>query len=433
MSGRLGNYLDLVATAQKKRLEITLRQEKQIAKIYLQTADEYARAASHYDHDSLTYRWLTDYARALQRGSRVLYSKIGKITAASALEAAQAAAGAERQFYSSMAPYLSRQFSDVFSNIPQQVTDELMSGGIYKNFVGLSTKIWDYQKKYKRDISTIITQGISQQKSAFDLSKDLELYLRPEAKKPWNWGIVYPGCAQKVDYCAQRLARTSVSHAYQLSFQRTTQDNPFVEKYQWHSSNSGRVCPLCRQRDGRLYDRDKLPLDHPNGMCVITAVISKSYDEIGAELGDWAAGESDNPALDRWLGIFPSESGYTGTNISRIGSNRVDLSYIKSTEFRSKFSRLTENSAVNDSIRRHATAMLINQNGTDGEDLCIIDELPPGRSASKSSPSRNSVRFILPGKSSTSARDVPKKKRAASSALVSKYGKTALTSFFMSL
>ncbi|MFR3483130.1 MAG: hypothetical protein ACLTXL_06365 [Clostridia bacterium] len=90
-------------------------------------------------------------------------------------------------------------------------------------------------------------------------------------EKPWNWGVVYPGVNRQVDYNAQRLARTAVTHAYQLSLQRSTRDNPFVRGYRWHSSNSGRVCPLCRKQDGTVFEKVICPLDHPNGMCVVTA------------------------------------------------------------------------------------------------------------------------------------------------------------------
>ena len=134
----------------------------------------------------------------------------------------------------------------------------------------------------------------------------LERYLKPGVTKPWSWRKVYPNSNQIVDYNTQRLARTSVTHAYQISFQRSTRNNPFIEKYQWHSSNSGRVCPLCLSRDGQLYEKDDVPLDHPNGMCIITAVISKSYEQIADELADWARG-GKNPALDLSLiHIFPS-------------------------------------------------------------------------------------------------------------------------------
>lgn len=302
MSGRLGNYLELVANAQKKRLQITRDQKKQIADLFCQSAKDFEREAGKKNEKSLTYRWLKDYAKSLRREGKKLFQEIGDITSANIQGASEAVAEAEQRFYTKLCPLLSERFSDVFSTAPKEMVEELMSGGIYKDFAGLSERIWDYQRKYDWDIQTIINRGIVQQKPAYDLAKDLELYLRPDAKKPWNWGVVYPGVNRQVDYSAQRLARTAVTHAYQLSLQRATRDNPFVEGYRWHSSNSGRVCPLCRERDGQVFEKDSLPLDHPNGMCVVTAEIPKSYEEIGRELGDWAAGKSDNPELDNWLG-----------------------------------------------------------------------------------------------------------------------------------
>lgn len=302
MSGRLGNYLELVANAQKKRLQITRDQKKQIADLFCQSAKDFEREAGKKNEKSLTYRWLKDYAKSLRREGKKLFQEIGDITSANIQGASEAVTAAEQRFYTKLCPLLSERFSDVFSTAPKEMVEELMSGGIYKDFAGLSERIWDYQRKYDWDIQTIINRGIVQQKPAYDLAKDLELYLRPDAKKPWNWGVVYPGVNRQVDYSAQRLARTAVTHAYQLSLQRATRDNPFVEGYRWHSSNSGRVCPLCRERDGQVFEKDSLPLDHPNGMCVVTAEIPKSYEEIGRELGDWAAGKSDNPELDNWLG-----------------------------------------------------------------------------------------------------------------------------------
>ena len=299
--GHIKQYKELVAEAQNKRLQITRRQQQQIAKLYRDIAKDMGREIAKRSEKTLTYRWLKDYAKSLKSQSKALFSDIQGIVSLGILDTAAAFVEAEEQFWSGVVPGLSERFRDAFSSISQTCVDELMNGGIYKDFTGLSERIWAYQKKYSRDIGYIINRGIIEQKSAFELAKDLEMYVDPRAKKPWEWRKVYPGCNKAVDYNAQRLARTSVTHAYQMSFQRSTIDNPFIEKYQWHSSNAGKVCELCAQRDGKLFEKAKVPFDHPNGMCVITAVIPKSMDEIAEELNDWANGGS-NPALDKWLG-----------------------------------------------------------------------------------------------------------------------------------
>lgn len=41
----------------------------------------------------------------------------------------------------------------------------------------------------------------------------------------------------------------------------------------------------------------EVPVPHPNCLCIQTAVIPKSLDEIGEEIGDWLRG-GNNPNLD---------------------------------------------------------------------------------------------------------------------------------------
>lgn len=299
--GHIRQYRELVNEAQKKRLQITRKQRQQIAKLYRDIAKDMGKEIAKKNERTLTYRWLKDYAKSLKGQSRQIYEEIQQIVSSGIFDTAAAFTEAEVEFWGGIIPDVSQSFRDTLSTIPRSCVDELMNGGIYKDFTGLSERLWNYKGKFDRDIGYIIDRGIIEKKSAYDLAKDLEMYVDPRARKPWEWRKVYPNCNQVVDYNAQRLARTSVTHAYQLSFERATADNPFIEKYQWEASNAGKTCELCRQREGKLFDKDKVPLDHPNGMCVITAVIPKSMDEIAEELSDWAAG-GKNKALDEWLG-----------------------------------------------------------------------------------------------------------------------------------
>lgn len=67
------------------------------------------------------------------------------------------------------------------------------------------------------------------------------------------------------------------------------------------------------------------------------------------------------------------ESGLLSSGIKRIGTNDVDLDQIKSPAFRKKFSNLTDNSAVNEALRKYADAILTHRKGSDVEDLYIIN------------------------------------------------------------
>lgn len=66
------------------------------------------------------------------------------------------------------------------------------------------------------------------------------------------------------------------------------------------------------------------------------------------------------------------EKGYTNA-LSRVGTNDVNLNYIKSNAYRSKFTSLTDNSNVNEAIRNATSGILTHRSGTDYEDLYVID------------------------------------------------------------
>lgn len=200
--------------------------------------------------------------------------------------------------------YVDMPIQGAFSHVPKDVVESIITGQVYQGDWSLSKSLWQHTQKAQRDINTIIAEGVAQNKSTYDIAKDLEKYVNPEARKEWDWNKVYPGTAKKVDYNAQRLARTMVSHAYQQSFVRTTQKNPFVTKYKWDSSNSGRVCDLCASRNGVLYDKNDLPMDHPNGMCTYTAVMEDSMVDIADRIADWALGKTSDPDLDEYYNFL---------------------------------------------------------------------------------------------------------------------------------
>lgn len=192
-----------------------------------------------------------------------------------------------------------------FLNIPKDVVLNVANGKLYEGNWSLSKAIWGDNKATQKEINKIIAAGIAENKSAYDIAKDLELYVDPTAIKPWDWGKVYPGTRRKIDYNAQRLARTMVSHAYQKALVDTVKPNPFVTGIKWRSAHSVRTCQLCNDRDGQVYKKEELPLDHPNGMCTYLTV-GPSMNDIADRLGDWVNGKSDS-ALDDYAKYLKGE------------------------------------------------------------------------------------------------------------------------------
>jgi len=198
-----------------------------------------------------------------------------------------------------------------YSYVPRDVVETIASGKLYEGKWTLSKGVWGTVSKGKSDVDMIVAKGVASQKSALDIAKDLEKYVNPSAKKPWDWNKVYPGSAVKIDYNAQRLARTMVSHAYQESFVQATQDNPFIDAYQWLSSGDERVCQICTERvedfhgvvingeqvNGAFW-KDELPIDHPNGRCAFDIVTSDDLRGIAKRIAQWTPGS--DPQIDAY-------------------------------------------------------------------------------------------------------------------------------------
>lgn len=174
-----------------------------------------------------------------------------------------------------------------FAHISTDVVESILTGTVYNKKDFLSKRIWNITQKEIDDINKIIAKGVADGTPIYDIAKDLEKYVNPNTAKQWEWSKVYPGTNKKVDYNAQRLARTLTQHAFQKSFEAAGEKNPFIKDYIWLSAFAhGRTCQLCMDRDGQHYEKDKLPLDHPNGLCTWAYEI-KDLKTIAKEINEW--------------------------------------------------------------------------------------------------------------------------------------------------
>ena len=210
--------------------------------------------------------------------------------------------------------------SGKFSNIPTDVVETIVSGQLYQSDWTLSKAIWGMNEKVHKDCQNIVAMGIAANKSVYDVAKALERYVDPSAKKDYKWSRDYPGSNKVVDYNASRLARTMMSHAYQESFERATEHDPFIQGYKWNTGHNTRVCPYCMAMSTEdkfglgpgIYPKDNVPLDHPNGQCFLTIVQNKSSKQVSDDIANWYNGTGDaemNAKIDK----FAESLGYKPT------------------------------------------------------------------------------------------------------------------------
>ena len=304
------DYLELCEEAQKKKLRLMKTQEKQIKQIYNDMYLNISKKLKKVNPNTLSKRYLEELKKELEKEIKVSNNQVNKIIKSNIEKSSELANNVQLDFFMSINDKynlnMGATFSSMFSKIPKEAMNEILFGKAYKDRKGLSERIWLDTKKFNKDIDYVVAEGIANKKSTYDIAKDLEKYVNPKASKEWEWSKVYPNANKVVDYNVQRLARTSIQHAFQQAQKRSCKKNPYVEHIRWLSSNSSRTCELCNSRNNQLYKINDVPLDHPNGLCTTIPEISKSLDEIGKELRLWIDGEA-NTKLDKWFKKYGKE------------------------------------------------------------------------------------------------------------------------------
>lgn len=296
-------YEKMAIAARREVSKLTLLQQLQILQIYGDVIQYLSEKAEGAGQESLTRRWALDYVGELAIERLKLQKRLERSIKGNIGKAGRFGVQFDLQMFSILAERVgvSERFKDVFSKIPLEVVKPILSGELYKDKRSLSDRIWRLGDEFEKDVQYIINRGLIEYKSAVDLAKDLEQYVQEPARRPTTWGMVYPNLRNKaVDYNAMRLARTSINHAYQTATIRSVERNPFVEGVEWFSAmQHGRTCELCMERHGKVFLKDSVPLDHPNGLCTMIPYIPKSLDEVASELRNWLDGGT-NRKLDEW-------------------------------------------------------------------------------------------------------------------------------------
>lgn len=220
------------------------------------------------------------------------------------------------------------------TSFPVEIMNNIVNGSVYEEKWYLSKALWgDYTDKLDQ-INDVITQGVGLNLSSLEIAKQLEQYVDPKAMTPSKTIVTdclkdpvtgklyskdyvkrhpekdWTGFTEaksryrygKVDYNAQRLARTLINHAYQQNVVHQAKANPFGTGVRWDASGGERMCEICEERDGKIFPVDDVPLDHPNGMCTFEVVTDLDMMEMSNVLADWVNGVPTDydEKLDAW-------------------------------------------------------------------------------------------------------------------------------------
>lgn len=306
------DYLDSITKlARKRQLALTKEQEKAIYKVYADATQDYYKKFINAKKGTATKALYAEYAHNMAYKLQDIINEYNLKAAGNITS--MVANLTEQQFYEyyglDVPPELMGKSAvgQLCNLMADKSARSIILGDIYKDGKGLSSRIWQSVDASCRKINEVVAQCMAQQLSAVEMSKVLQSFMNPGVGTTWDrqkikelLGPGYASWNKNISYEALRLARTTITHSATVALKQSAKVNPYLTKCKWHSVHAiGRTCSQCAERDGQIFSIDKLPFDHPNGLCWHEPTLDKSLDQIGKELEDWINGKP-NQRLKEW-------------------------------------------------------------------------------------------------------------------------------------
>lgn len=198
----------------------------------------------------------------------------------------------------------------------RNIVEQMIKGEIYKDGVGLDSRLWSATNASGRKIEDVIISCLARGISSAEASKIISQFAK-SGHHTWDKNKIREKLGDKyankygtggLDYEALRLMRTTNTHMAQLTVMNSDTVNPYNKFVKYHTGHAGsRTCSICRDRDGKIFPIHDAPLDHPNGLCWLSPVMSKdgktelSLADMVDDMNDYFDGKPNSGLMDKWL------------------------------------------------------------------------------------------------------------------------------------
>jgi hypothetical protein len=178
----------------------------------------------------------------------------------------------------------------------------------------LSDRIWRTSTHTRAQIDRIVTEGISQGKSAVQIANEVERFLNPtrqgvRTRRPYG---------RNLSYDAMRLSRTEIARAHGQADIMAANLNPFVEGVECVLSASHPKYDICDEyAEGGPYPKDAAPAlpAHPHCLCYYRFIMVSNPAAVNEDLrrpgirimdfvGPLLVGQFVNMLLSEPQGVF---------------------------------------------------------------------------------------------------------------------------------
>ena len=172
--------------AEAAKAAIMASQQKEIAKLYEDWADEIGERAKYYSHKStasapVSERYYRELQKQLRQTSQEVSNEIYKKIKSNIYTVADAVVSDNVKWLESFG-FSSDGLNAAFSYVPHEIVQNLITGQIYDSGWSLSSRIWGDNEQTLKDIYQVMAKGLAENKPIYEVAKDLEAYVRPSAK-----------------------------------------------------------------------------------------------------------------------------------------------------------------------------------------------------------------------------------------------------------
>jgi hypothetical protein len=313
-----GEYRKWALEARKKYVELRLRQDPEIRRLYIRSADRVAkelrRLALKSPSSYLRKRQLEELEAALRAEADRLTGNLTKTLEQYIEQAVEAGGGYSQAVTLSLfkkAGMDTAGLRTVFATVNRQAVEACWART--KKGLFLSDRIWEQGEKFRNTMRDIIQEAVATGQDAVKTARMLQQYVRqgamtlardyPEMMKRMKGRI--PG---DISYEALRLARTEMTAAFGEGTIAAARVSPSYIGMKWVLSHSHPVVDICdtlAEHDeglGRgVYSPGNEPPypAHPSCMCALVSQ-HEEPEKFVERLKKWSDDPSSDQELEKW-------------------------------------------------------------------------------------------------------------------------------------
>ena len=312
------DYQKWALAARKQYIQLRLRQDKEIANLYIRSADRIAKQLQQIGTTTVSGQIRKKHLKELEKSLRAEAELIQKGLTEAFVDyidsAAKAGVGYTRGVVLSLFDQAGLKTSGIrklFSRVNKQAVEAIWART--RNGLYLSDRIWEQSEKYRIIMRDLIQESVAIGQDAVTTARMIQQYVRqgsmtltkryPNMMKRMKGRI--PG---NISYEALRLARTEMSAAFGEGTIAAARVAPSYIGMKWILSGSHPapdICDTLSTYDSGLGPGVYPPGDeppypaHPNCLCALVPIHEKP-EEFVARLKRWTENPESEPELEQW-------------------------------------------------------------------------------------------------------------------------------------